>query len=104
MYTTPSWLAAEANTGMNPAIAVLVLFILVVVSVITYIIPIWVATYRQHKTIAGIVAFDLLLGWTFIGWALALTWALPKPSTKHRLTRPQPAPAPTGTVKQWRVQ
>jgi hypothetical protein len=44
-----------------------------------YFVPILVARRRQHETIAGIAALNILLGWTFIGWVVALVWALSKP-------------------------
>lgn len=39
-----------------------------------YFIPSAVASGK--KGAAGIVALNILLGWTFLGWALALIWAL----------------------------
>jgi len=30
----------------------------------------------DKKKVAAIFALNLLLGWTFIGWVLALCWAL----------------------------
>ena len=37
--------------------------------------PISIAGIRQHKNFSAIVALTLLLGWTFIGWAIAMVWA-----------------------------
>jgi len=41
-----------------------------------YFIPSIIA-YQRHKANRGaIVAMNLLLGWTLIGWVIALIWAL----------------------------
>jgi hypothetical protein len=43
-------------------------------------VPFWLPTivgfYRKHPSKGGILALNLLLGWTFVGWVLALVWAL----------------------------
>lgn len=41
-----------------------------------YIIPALIAWDRQHPDVRWIWALTLLLGWTGIGWLLALIWAL----------------------------
>ena len=41
-----------------------------------YIAPAVVAWDRQHPQVRWIWALTLLLGWTGIGWLLALIWAL----------------------------
>ena len=41
-----------------------------------YIVPAVVAWDRQHPDVRWIWALTLLLGWTGIGWLLALIWAL----------------------------
>lgn len=45
-----------------------------------YFIPTYVAHCRTHHQFPAICALNILLGWTFIGWAVALIWALIKPS------------------------
>ena len=41
-----------------------------------YIVPAVVAWDRQHPQVRWIWALTLVLGWTGIGWLLALIWAL----------------------------
>ena len=41
-----------------------------------YFIPAYVANKRDHRNATAIFALNLLLGWTFLGWAVALVWAL----------------------------
>ena len=41
-----------------------------------YLVPAAVADERKHRDKLAIVVFNLLLGWTFVGWVAALVWAL----------------------------
>ncbi len=49
---------------------------LLFVSVFVYFIPMFVTMYRNHPSRSAIVALNLLLGWTVLGWVIALVWAL----------------------------
>lgn len=49
-------------------------FIIVVLMVVFYFLPSIVG--RNHKNVAAIMVTNLLFGWTLIGWAIALIWAL----------------------------
>jgi hypothetical protein len=49
-----------------------------------YLAPFIIAARREHERLGGVLALNLLVGWTGIGWLLALRWAL----------RPSPAPEP----------
>lgn len=46
-----------------------------VVVVVLYFAPTFVAVQRQHTSQSGIVLCNLLVGWTLIGWVVALVWA-----------------------------
>ena len=43
---------------------------------VVYFLPWAVAYFRGHPSALGILALDLLLGWTVIGWVAALIWSL----------------------------
>ncbi len=47
-------------------------------AVFAYLLPIKVARDRKHRNLAALAAANVLLGWTLIGWALCLVWALMK--------------------------
>ena len=51
-----------------------------------YLLPSLVAAARGHHNGAAILVFNLLLGWTLLGWPLALVWACTamagRPATK----------------------
>ncbi|HKN23133.1 MAG TPA: superinfection immunity protein [Terracidiphilus sp.] len=40
-----------------------------------YFLPTIVAMSRGHRSYGGILVLNLFLGWTFIGWLIALVWA-----------------------------
>ncbi|MBB3140208.1 superinfection immunity protein [Halomonas sp. THAF12] len=51
--------------------ALLMLFVAVVV----YFLPLIVAVMRSKENAVAISMLNLFLGWTFIGWVVALVWA-----------------------------
>lgn len=55
-----------------------ILFIpmVVLVAFILYILPWNIASSRGHRNSGAIAALNILLGWTGIGWVLALVWSL----------------------------
>ena len=40
-----------------------------------YLMPTLIAHQRQHKNIGSISVLNLFLGWTFLGWVIALIWS-----------------------------
>ena len=66
-------LAAGENYDAAMGFALALCFFL---AFLFYIIPALVAWGRQHPDVRWIWALTLLLGWTGIGWLLALIWAL----------------------------
>ena len=51
------------------------LFILAIVFV-PYFLPTIIALVRKKRNTAAIVVLNLLVGWTVVGWIVALVWAL----------------------------
>jgi hypothetical protein len=49
--------------------------VLFVAGVLVYLLPTGLAMYRDCKSTAWIVAVNLLLGWTILGWFAAIGWA-----------------------------
>jgi len=45
---------------------------------VIYFIPSIVANGNNHKNTTPIVILNIFLGWTFIGWVIALIWACMK--------------------------
>ena len=50
-----------------------ILFILF--TLLMYFLPGVVAAARKHKNTSAIVVLNLFLGWTLIGWIIALIWS-----------------------------
>ena len=53
----------------------ILVFLLIILMGIFYFLPSMVAHSRGHHQESGIFLLNLLLGWTFIGWTIALVWA-----------------------------
>lgn len=64
---------------------VIPVILLIVFLVIVYFIPTAIAVKRKHPNRFGIVIVNIFLGWSLIGWVVALVWAVTdsksKPST-----------------------
>ncbi len=44
-------------------------------AVVLYFIPAMVAVERGHRNTVAICVLNVLLGWTLLGWVVALVWA-----------------------------
>ncbi|MCC3701384.1 superinfection immunity protein [Rouxiella badensis] len=51
----------------------------VILCVAMYFLPFLIADHRKHKKLPVIFGVNLLLGWTVIGWAVAMVWAFSTP-------------------------
>lgn len=72
--TTPVvlWAVASLLVSILSGAAGLIVF----PAMMAYPIPGFVALARRHPNAQAIAALNMLLGWTVIGWAGALVWAL----------------------------
>lgn len=41
-----------------------------------YLLPTIIGVLRHIKNLIGVVLINILLGWTFVGWVIALVWSL----------------------------
>lgn len=55
--------------------SVLFAFLLIPFGAIHFL-PTIIAALRRGRNVVGIFLLNLLLGWTVIGWVIALVWAL----------------------------
>lgn len=44
-------------------------------AIAVYFTPWFIALYRKHKNSLAIMVVTLFLGWTVVGWVIALVWA-----------------------------
>lgn len=51
---------------------------IILLFIAAYVLPWIVAKLRHKKNSDAILMLDLLLGWTLIGWVVALVWAFAK--------------------------
>ena len=49
--------------------------IIIIFALMIYFLPAMTAGSRRHRNTAAITVLNLFLGWTALGWALALVWA-----------------------------
>jgi Superinfection immunity protein len=50
-------------------------FVGAVVFLLVYSLPASVAYHRHHRQRLAILALNILLGWSFLGWIIAMVWA-----------------------------
>lgn len=48
---------------------------LVIILALLYFLQMFIAWRRKHGSSGGIMVLNIFLGWTGIGWLLALIWA-----------------------------
>lgn len=66
------------------------IIVLLIIGFNVYLVPTWVAYGRGHHNRGAILAMNILLGWTFLGWVAALVWSL------MRVDAPKKAAEPVG--------
>ena len=83
---------------MADVVGALCALVLVIVYAGIMFIPTYVAFYRRHEHRLAIGVVNFLLGWTGVGWAATMVWALTEellhPSVAGTTIGPRPA---TGT-------
>ena len=61
-----------------------------------YFVPSMIAWVRKHRSLPAIIALNILLGWTGIGWIGAFVWSLSWPGHVKPQTPPSPADTASG--------
>ncbi len=51
------------------------MILVLMLGVLLYLLPSIVAQLRRHKNNNSICILNIFLGWTFLGWVVALSWA-----------------------------
>ena len=64
--------AAETGESGSMLVGILVLGL----GVFFYFLPTIIAGHRGHPNMSPIWVVNLLLGWTVLGWVVALAWSL----------------------------
>ena len=64
--------------------------VLWMVALIAYLVPSIVAEERNSKKLHPIIIANVFLGWTLVGWVVALVWACAKDKkADHGVTQPR---------------
>lgn len=71
LFSTLLGLIGFSRNPMTDVIWFLLPFVLIGV----YFLPTIVANYRKKKNYNAIMLVNIFLGWTFLGWVIALVWA-----------------------------
>jgi hypothetical protein len=66
--------------------SILTVFAVMGISFLFYMIPSIAAIARNKQDVGTIVILNVFLGWTFVGWVVALVWALRQDATAMRAT------------------
>ena len=74
----PNW-SHEVGPVVNGIIAFISIILLIAVAAGFYFIPTIVAAAKKSKRASAVAVLNLLLGWTLIGWVVALVWAVAEP-------------------------
>lgn len=65
------------------------LAVLLSIGTVGYLLPTTIAIIRRRTNTTAIFVLNLFLGWTLIGWVVALVWAVatdaPKPTIQQTL-------------------
>jgi len=76
---------------------VLVALILVIVLGVCYFLPAIIAVKRNHANSTSVFLLNFLLGWTFLGWVVAIVWAFS--ANTNQAQEPKANPRTTPTLK-----
>jgi hypothetical protein len=69
-------IASTGATAAAGAALSLGFLILVAIGLLSYFIPTIIAVLRKHSQLVPIIAVNVLLGWSVLGWIAALVWSL----------------------------
>jgi hypothetical protein len=59
-------------------------WILLLLLVGLYFLPSFVAYTRKHQNAGAILIVNIFLGWTFIGWVVAVVWSMTQVDQRDR--------------------
>ncbi|MFI0609303.1 MAG: superinfection immunity protein [Anaerolineae bacterium] len=78
--------------------------VMLMLALFAYFLPVAIAQSRHHDAVYSIFGINLVLGWTVLGWFIALIWAFTTPHPESARTQvPAPPPARTDDDGQERI-
>jgi hypothetical protein len=73
---------------------------LLTIAAVAYFIPCIIALMRSHRNAMAIFVLNLLLGWSVLGWIIALVWAMTA-AKKYAVVATAPLATPLETETDW---
>ncbi len=71
------------QSAIGAVFFVIAMVALAAAGLLFYFLPAFIAFHRKHPSKAAILVCDLLFGWTFLGWGIALVWSLTGKKESH---------------------
>ena len=62
---------------------IFLILLAILFSIVVYFLLIIVAFRRKHNNCLAIFILNLFLGWSFVGWVIALVWACTNTQNKE---------------------
>lgn len=75
---------------MDSVGTVIATVIVLTVLLAIYFLPTIIAVCQSHRNMVSIAVVNFFLGWTMVGWVVAVAWSLSNAS----VSKPEPAPKP----------
>lgn len=94
-------LCFPVGMGNNNLAAVATVCVFVGVPLI-YFVPTINAVTRSHPRRTAIIVVNLFLGWTLVGWVVALAWSYAADPPPAAASASPPAPTPEDPFPSWR--
>lgn len=74
--SAPTATPADTATAVGGLVCVVIgIAVAFVAGLAVWMLPIVIAVFRKHPSIAAIAVVTALLGWTLVGYAVALAWS-----------------------------
>jgi hypothetical protein len=77
--TTHSYFYSFSNIynvfNLNSLAYIALLIFVLILSILISFLPSIIAIRKNHPNVVAIFVLNLFLGWTFLGWVIALIWA-----------------------------
>ena len=68
-----------AEPAVNSPLMNFIPFIIpLLIIILIYFIPTFIAKKKNHRQKTAIIIVNVFLGWTFLGWVVALVWSVMK--------------------------
>ena len=96
-----SWSMGQIPSNELNEFGVFVSFLFFIVAPAMYLLPTYEAWTRDHPNLGAIAAVNVFLGWSLVGWVIALVWAFKRPEPVVQISQTPPS-SPASSVQQTR--